>query len=55
MNVSNGKDTVPPWTNLLVEEMRLDVQQAECSPQARSQEIMRRLGIMERAMILAFK
>lgn len=36
---------VPQWTNqmLLVEEMRIDVQQAERSPQARSQEITKRL------------
>lgn len=38
---------------LLVEEMRINVQQAERSPQAKSQEIKKRLGILEQAMISA--
>ena len=38
---------------LLVEEMTINVQQAECSPQAKSQEIKKRLGILEQAMISA--
>lgn len=38
---------------LLVEEMRINVQQAEWSPQAKSQEIKKRLGILEQAMISA--